>query len=230
MERDLWVKRQALQLRPGARVLDVGAGSCPYRQYFSHCEYRSQDLEVLQDHQLRDRHGYGGIDYRSDAAEIPVPDNSFDAILCTEVLEHVPEPIKVVREMSRILRPGGTLILTAPLGSGIHQAPYHFYGGYTPFWYARVLGENGMTVAALEANGGFFKHYGQESLRFVQMTIPWKLENAGALTRLAWTPIWLLLFPWLALVMPFLCHFLDRFDRKQEFTVGYHVLARKNGA
>jgi len=109
-------------------VLDVGAGSCPYRGLFAHCEYRAQDLAPLRGDQLR--HGaYGQLDYVSDLAAIPVPDGSFGAVLCTEVLEHHPEPITVVKELARILEPGGKLILTAPLGSGIHQEPYHYYGG-----------------------------------------------------------------------------------------------------
>src|SRR5258708_19124467 len=72
------------------------------------------------------------MDVVSEAHAIPVCDASFDAIVCTEVLEHVPEPIAVVREFGRIVAPGGRLILTAPLGSGIHQEPYHFYGGVNP--------------------------------------------------------------------------------------------------
>lgn len=156
--RDRWIARQASKLQPGTRLLDVGAGSCPYRNLFSHCEYRSQDLRPLQGEQLRFG-GYGHIDYVSDLASIPVPENSFDAVLCTEVLEHHPEPIQVVCELARIMRPGGTLILTAPLGSGIHQEPYHFYGGYTPWWYERFLTAAGFEEITIEPNEG--------SLRFL---------------------------------------------------------------
>lgn len=70
-------------------------------------------------------------------------DASFDVVLCTEVLEHEPEPIRAVHEFARIVRPGGKLLLTAPLGSGLHQDPFHFYGGYTPYWYRRFLTEAG---------------------------------------------------------------------------------------
>jgi ubiquinone/menaquinone biosynthesis C-methylase UbiE len=92
----------------------------------------------------------------SDIVSIPVEDASFDAILCTEVLEHVPEPIRAIKEFARILKPGGTLFLTAPLGSGIHQDPYHFYGGYTPYWYRKFLTQNNFEGLKIEANGGFF--------------------------------------------------------------------------
>ena len=130
VRRDRWIAQQALKLPAGTKVLDVGAGSCPYRHLFSHCEYRAQDLRPLQGEQLR-YGSYGHIDYVSDLASIPVPGESFGAVLCIEVLEHHPESIKVVHELARILQPGGTLILTAPLGSASHQEPYH-HGGVHP--------------------------------------------------------------------------------------------------
>ena len=65
------------------------------------------------------------IDLVSDITEIPAPDASFDAILCSEVLEHIPEPTHALDEFMRLLRPGGTLILSAPFASLVHFAPYH---------------------------------------------------------------------------------------------------------
>lgn len=225
-QRDTWVARQASDLLPGVIVLDVGAGSCPYREHFLHCNYKTQDFLGLAPEQLREHAGYGSIDYYCDATNIPVPDGSFDVVLCTEMLEHVPEPVKVIKEITRILKPGGKLLLTAPLGSGIHQAPYHFYGGYTPYWYDKFLVEFGFEEISVEPNGGFFKFYGQESMRFIQMTLPWKLKT-GFSFRLLWAPFWLLSTAWFLLVCPLLCHLFDRFDKDKYFTVGYHITARK---
>jgi ubiquinone/menaquinone biosynthesis C-methylase UbiE len=224
MMRDTWILSQSKLISPGKSVLDIGAGSCPYRGYFSHCEYKAQDFAALQDNQLRDRSGYGKIDYYCDATDIPVSNFSFDVVLCTEVLEHVPEPIQVVTEFARVLKPGGKLILTAPLGSGIHQDPYHFYGGYTPFWYEKFLTEAGFESITIEPNGGFFKHYGQESIRFIRLTNPLTLK-ANLILRLLWLPIWIIVLPIFALALPYLCHFLDRFDKEKGFTIGYHVTA-----
>ena len=145
-------------------------------------------------------------------------------VLSTEMLEHVPDPVSVVREIARILRRDGTLILTAPLGSGIHQEPFHFYGGYTPYWYERFLGEAGFDRIEITPNGGFFRHFGQEALRFLRLSSPTRM---GGVSGVLWAPFWIALLPLLGLVLPSIAPWLDRFDREQRFTVGYHVTARR---
>lgn len=166
LSRDRWVQSKARSVPSASRVLDMGAGTCLYRPLFSHCNYKTHDFKQYEG---AEKHGgtsdYGTIDYVSDILAIPAPDDSFDVILCTEVLEHVPEPIKVLREISRLLRPGGRAFITAPLGSGLHQLPFHFYGGYTPEWYKRFCREAGMQPTEITPNGGFFKHLAQECAR-----------------------------------------------------------------
>lgn len=225
LERDRWVNRQARSLAPGSLVLDIGAGSCPYRALFTHCEYFSQDFCQLKDGQSR-LGGYGSIDYVCDVTRIPVQDNSMDAILCTEVLEHLPDPCAAVKEMARMLKPGGKLIVTAPLGAGIHQEPYHYYGGFTPFWYQKFLAEAGFDNVSIEANHGFFKFFSQEALRFLKLSSPSRV-TLPVWARLLWAPFWVMLLPFFGGVLPLLCHYLDPLDRERAFTVGFHVTATK---
>lgn len=220
--RDRWVGMQAARLAPGARVLDVGAGSCFYRPLFSHTKYETQDFEKLRDEQCR-ANGYGQIDYVCDATQIPVSDAYFDVVLCTEVLEHLPEPILAIKEFARILKPGGQLLLTAPLGSGIHQEPYHYYGGFTPYWYQTFLPQYGFTDVQIEPNAGSFKYFSQEALRFLITTRPF--ATLPLPVSLAWLPFWIALVPVLGLLVPLACKILDRYDHEQRFTVGYHVIA-----
>jgi SAM-dependent methyltransferase len=222
--RDRWVAEQAASLPAGARLLDVGAGSCPYRPLFSHCEYRAQDFTGLQGEQLR-HGGYGQIDYVCDAAAIPAGDHSFDAVLCTEMIEHVPDPLAVVQELARLLKPGGKLMLTAPLGSGIHQEPHHYYGGFTPYWYQRFLAQVGFKDIRVEPNAGSFKFYSQESIRFLSTTCPF--GRLPWMPSLIWLPFWILLLPVLGGLVPLACHVLDQYDEDQRFTIGYHVTATR---
>ncbi|CAK0769444.1 alpha-1, 2-mannosyltransferase/rhamnosyltransferase [Gammaproteobacteria bacterium] len=166
LARDRWVHSKAVSVPVGKRVLDIGAGTCLYRPLFAHCDYKTHDFK---EYHGNEKHGstseYGQIDYVSDIIEIPVPDHSFDVILCTEVIEHTREPIKVMKEISRILRPGGRVFVTAPLGCGLHQMPYHFYGGYTPEWYKHFGIAFGLYPVEITPNGGFFKHLAQECAR-----------------------------------------------------------------
>ena len=92
------------------RVLDVGVGQGPYRHLFRDCDYFAHDFGM----EPETIGNYAKLDYQSDITAIPVPDESFDVILCTEVLEHGIDSIKAIQEMARILRPGGTMLLTAP--------------------------------------------------------------------------------------------------------------------
>lgn len=216
-ERDRYVKQWAETLPAGTRILDVGAGFCRYRSFFTHCDYKSHDFAQYK----ADNWHYGDLDYVSDAAHIPVENGAFDAILCTEVLEHVPEPIKVVGEIARLLRSGGKILVTAPLGSGLHQEPYHFYGGYTPYWYQKFLSEAKFKDIVVTPNGGFFKLYGQESQRFSAKLKP-KHHHHLLLGML-----WIVTLPLMRWGLPLLCAWLDQFDSEKKFTVGYHVTATK---
>jgi ubiquinone/menaquinone biosynthesis C-methylase UbiE len=226
INRDQWIEKQARLVESNSKVLDLGAGTCPYRSFFEHCEYKTADFKQLPKEELLQKEDYGEIDYVCEVSNVPVSDEFFDIVICTEVLEHVPEPILVLQEISRILRPGGKVILTAPLGSGLHQEPYHFYGGFSPYWYKEFLAKYGFNEITIESNGRFFTLYAQETMRFIKMTVPWILCT-GALRRLLWTPVWLLLLPWFTILIPALCFLLNKIDREDKFTIGYHVVAKK---
>ncbi len=215
--RDEWVADRARSVVAGSRVLDVGAGTAPYRNLFAHCRYETQDFSRYQGYQGPEGQ-YGRIDYVSDITSIPVPDASFDVVLCTEVLEHVPRPIEALKEMVRVAKPGGRLLLTAPLGSGLHQEPYHFYGGYTDHWYRKFLTEFNCEIISIEPNRGFFAHLAQECARFTWTFERHKGEHGGyeeELSRL------------MGDVLPRYLFGLDTKIPMKEFTVGFLVEAKR---
>ncbi len=216
--RDRWVRAKAKTIPAGSRVLDIGAGTCPYRSFFVHCDYKTHDFKKYKGIKLGNTKEYSKIDYESDITSIPVPDKSFDVILCTEVLEHIPEPIEALREMARILRRGGQLLITAPLGSGLHQTPYHYYGGYTPQWYKHFLPKFGLQVKEISPNGGFFKLLAQECAR-VAWTLPQHKHLHGNNVEL--------IRQLFGERLPRYLYALDEQCFIDQFTVGYHIEAEK---
>jgi SAM-dependent methyltransferase len=218
--RDRWVTSWAARIPRGAVVLDAGAGSGKYRLLFTHCDYRAHDFG----HEPGTIGKYTALDYESDIVAIPVPDGSIDVVLCTEVLEHVPEPLLAVREFARILRAGGTLLLTAPLGSFLHQEPFHYYGGYTPHWYRKFLTEARFSVRSIEANQGFFCWYGQEAGRFKELVRPRNTRQLGSAIRLGTSLVWLGALP-IAWILPPIGYWLDSLGLDRTATVGYHIHA-----
>ena len=214
--RDKRVADRAKSVEPGSRVLDIGAGTAPYKELFAHCKYETQDFAQYEGYKGAEGQ-YAKIDHVSDITAIPVPDESFDVILCTEVLEHVPYPIESLKEMIRITKRGGRLFITAPLGSGLHQEPYHFYGGYTDHWYRKFLTEFGCDVVSIEPNHGFFAHLAQECVRFESTYDQHKNLHERHGKQL------------LNLMGNLLPRYLYKIDKAiliREFTVGFHVEAR----
>jgi SAM-dependent methyltransferase len=114
-----FVAEQASLLPVGSRVIDVGAGEAPYRELFAAQSYLTLDRA--------DTPHSGSVDLNGDADSIPAEADSFDAVLCTQVLEHVAEPRNALREFHRVLRPGGLLIATVPFVWEEHETPFDYY-------------------------------------------------------------------------------------------------------
>ncbi len=174
INRQSWLKQTLNALPQGARLLDAGAGELKNRRYCGHLDYVSQDFcgyqgaagsdasdEGLQSKSWDTTH----IELVSDITAIPAPDASFDAILCSEVLEHVPEPTHALDEFARLLKPGGVVILTAPFASNVHMAPYHYCSGFSKYWYEYHLTQRGFRIESLTPNGDWYALLLQEITR-----------------------------------------------------------------
>jgi SAM-dependent methyltransferase len=167
--RDAWVTQQLALVPAGAALLDAGAGEAPYAALCGHLHYTSQDFAQYDGTGTHGLHT-GAWDSRrldivSDITEIPVDDASFDAVLCTEVLEHVPDPTAALRELVRVLRPSGVLLVTAPLSSLTHFAPYHFATGLNRYYYEHVLPLLHVDIEAIDVNGNYYEALAQELRR-----------------------------------------------------------------
>jgi SAM-dependent methyltransferase len=172
IDRQAWLKVNLAALHQGARLLDAGAGELKNRKHCCHLDYVSQDSCQYQGAEGAPNEGLQTqawdttrIDLVSDITAIPAPDASFDAILCSEVLEHVPEPSHALDEFTRLLKPGGVLILSAPFASNVHMAPYHYCSGFSKYWYEHHLAQRGFRIKSLIANGDWYALLLQEITR-----------------------------------------------------------------
>ena len=142
------VRTAAAGLPDGARVLDAGAGDAPYRELFAHCDYLTQDWPSSP------HAGGRGADVVADLRDLPLADGEFDFVVCTEVLEHLAEPAEALRELRRVLRPGGGLLITVPFVIELHEEPYDFFR-YTPHALRHLLTDAGFEDVAVEPLTGW---------------------------------------------------------------------------
>lgn len=165
-----WLKQTLSKVPKGSRILDAGAGPQPFKHLCSHLIYVAQDFGKYDG--VGNNKGlqtgdfdYGTLNIISDISDIPEPDGSFDAIMCTEVLEHIPQPELAIEEFARLLRSGGHLILTAPFCSLTHFAPYHYVTGFNRYFYEYLLSKYGFEIIEIQKSGSFFDYLAQEIRR-----------------------------------------------------------------
>lgn len=160
--RDEFVIDTLKKIPAGSLLLDAGCGSQMYKGYCSHLIYKAQDLGQFEVdltpamNTYKEKYQYGKIDYLGNIWNINAPNNTFDVILCTEVFEHIAYPIETIKEFSRLLKPGGKLILTAPSNCLRHMDPYYFYSGFSNWWYQQILSENGFRIDQIETIGDYY--------------------------------------------------------------------------
>lgn len=188
--RDAWVEAELEALPRGTRLLDAGAGEMQYKKFCGHLNYVSQDLAEYDGSGnaaglQTGRWDMSGLDIVSDICSIPVDDGSFDAVLCTEVFEHLPDPVRALQELTRILRPGGRLIMTAPFCSLTHFAPYHYATGFNKYFYLYHLEALGYRSIAINENGNYFEFLAQELRRMPQMAKDYSSADLGGAEQYA---------------------------------------------
>lgn len=219
--RQAWLKKTLGRLPAGLSILDIGAGEQKNKTFCEHLKYVSQDFceyDGLTDAATVGLHSTNWntdkIDVVSDILQIPCTDASFDIILCSEVLEHVPEPTLAIQEFFRLLKPNGVLILTAPFASFLHMAPYHFSTGFTRYWYEHHLLSRGFSITELEPNGDWSSVLIQE------------LQRVSGLARINKSFLW----PFIFLYASIGCNYLRlrRYLAPPDFACfGFHCVAVK---
>jgi SAM-dependent methyltransferase len=146
---DQYNREFARTMKPGSRILDAGAGDAPYKSLFTHVAYESADFEEVDK-------PYAKSTYVCDLCDrIPVEDNRFDYVVFNQTLEHLSEPARALKELCRVLVPGGRIICTAPLFYEEHEQPFDFYR-YTQFAHRSLFSQAGFQIDSIEWLEGFF--------------------------------------------------------------------------
>lgn len=140
-------------------TLDVGCGRKPYEKSFFAGADKYVGLDYLTDRSTPDVVG--------SATAIPLGDASFDTVVSTEVLEHVPDPLKALTEMYRVLKPGGHLILSTPMYWPRHEMPYDYFR-YSYDGLLHLVKESGFELVQLYSRGRSYAFIGQ----VIQQTQP----------------------------------------------------------
>jgi SAM-dependent methyltransferase len=170
---------------------------------------------------------YAESTYVCDLSKIPVNNNRYDAIIFTQVMEHLPDPTKVVNELFRVLKPGGRLFYSGPLLFHEHEVPYDFMR-YTQYGVRNIFERAGFHVSDVEWLEGYLGTVSYE-LRRMSKNLPlWPRAYGGGVTGFAlavvFAPLRLLVRPlaWLAALA-------DRRHRWAEsgFPVNYYSIVEK---
>ncbi len=197
----------------GSLVLDAGAGECRYAGLFKAHRYVAIDSSVGDP-----AWDYSKLDAMGDLEQIPLPADTFDAVISIVVLEHTRRPQQVVDEMARVMRPHGKLFLVVPNQWEVHQEPNDYFR-FTNYGVSHLLTVSGLRVVKVEPVGGFFWLMARRcvnALTFFQGGLKW--------------PIFVILAPFLGFFFPVVFYFADTLDQRRDFTLGYICIGEKTGS
>jgi SAM-dependent methyltransferase len=135
------------------KILDIGCGKMPYKkmmlQNSNLKDYIGLDIETARVYEVDVK-----PDFTWNGITMPFENETFDCAFGTEVLEHCPYPEIVLKEVFRVLKPGGVFFLTVPFLWNLHEVPHDEYR-YTPFSLQKHLTNSGFSNIKLKAMGGW---------------------------------------------------------------------------
>jgi len=220
------LERGLMECRPYARgvLLDVGCGQRRHERIFLPAVERYVGLDYPPvSGGIWATTGGENVDVWGDGQRLPIASSSVDTVLCTQVLEHVPEPAQLMSELTRVLKPGGHAIVTAPQEWGIHQEPFDFYR-FTRYGLTYLAQKVGLEVAFVRNRGGFWAMLGQRWSAYLYDTTCRRFRRRG--NRVAFLLFAIPVLP-LSALSQLIGLGLDRIHYLDRNTLGYVLVARK---
>lgn len=199
-------------------ILDAGAGECRFKNQLRYARYIAVDATYGD--QSWD---YSKIDVASSLDCLPFGSDIFDIIICTQVLEHVQEPQRVLKELFRTLKRGGVVLISAPQGWGVHQAP-HDYFRFTCYALSYLLEQAGFEQITTTPSCGYFSYLANRLTVFPKALF-WQIKSK--FFRIVLSPLELLSYVLFVGVFPIILNTMDFLDRKKDYTLNYLVKGTK---
>jgi len=224
---------KALTPYAAGTLLDVGVSEGPYIELFRPVVERYVGMDyppalldkqpALWTPQILANVRYS-VDVFGDGTRLPFRSGSFDTVLCTEVLEHLPDPDLCVREMARVVKPGGRLLVTVPFTQPLHELPSDFYR-FTPGALEHLFERSGLAVEHIEPRGNFASALGAMLSQFLLRSVgATQRQSDGSVILSRWRST--LLLPVLAFIQVFFA-LASRFTNDSAVAQGYAAVARK---
>jgi SAM-dependent methyltransferase len=196
----------AIQKYAHGKLIDLGAGDMPYREEiqpfvttYDSLDFTPRSTEITFAGNLQN------MDF--------IPDQTYDCAICLEVLEHIPDPFRAAKEMWRILKVEGVLIVSVPHLSRLHEMPHDYYR-YTAPGLEYILTQAGFQILNTTTRGGLLSFIGHQ-IAIATLSASW---NVRILKHLA-----VFLIRWLN-SLP--AYYIDRiFKIDLYFPAGYTTIA-----
>lgn len=188
------------------KLLDIGCGQMPYRAIF---------LPHVKQYIGMDKRGEDA-DIKKDFLKTIIPSKSYDTVLCTQVLEHTPEPQKLLVKIHKILTKNGILILTVPFTGYLHEVPNDYYR-FTKFGLQYMLSKANFKTIYIKSEGNWISSIGQEIISYLEPTYNrFLLKYPKRLLQL-----------FIFLLIKVFSHLPKRFTKSEYSTINYVVVAKK---
>ena len=202
-------------------LLDLGCGEKPYKSLFDNItEYVGIDFKnysINKDFTGEVPESYFADDYL-DTFILPYSDESFDNVVAFQVLEHHKNPVKMIGEVLRVVKPGGYILMTVPFLGGIHEEP-HDYQRFTRYGLEVLFSGNGSQgeIIKIKEQGSVFST--------ISLLLNESLNSFASHSTITYILSVVIYLPFL--MFQYLSLFLDRIFRSKKIFFNYLILARK---
>lgn len=201
------------------KIMDIGCGVKPYKDLFHKSKaYEGVDYKLYSQNKEFDSQqpDYFFDKSYSTTLKLPFKDNSYNHSVAFQVLEHHPNPKKLISEMYRITRPKGYMFLTVPFMGGIHEEPYDFQR-FTEYGLRELFKDYKCKIIEIHTIGSIFST--------ISMLLDEHLcdfVNQGGIKKYIGAIVYIPLF-----VFQYVCLILDLVFKSKKIIIDYSVVVQK---